>query len=173
MRHRLTLGLLAATGVVLAGCGASVPDGARDAAAFECPLGEEGCDVNEPVGDGGEFRIVSSSGGDEFSFAVDEDEGAVAVTGQIEVEFINEGAGVHNVEFIGASEGSDIVEATGGDSATGEVGLFPGEWTYFCNIGDHRQQGMEGVVQVFSTEEELDQALEDGIEIDDDEMPAA
>ncbi len=159
MRPRLTLGLLAATGAVLAGC-TSVPDGARDAQAFECPLGEEGCDVNEPVGPGGEMTVVSSREG-EFSFTVED---GLAVTGEIEVAFVNEGAGVHNVEAIGASDGSDIPEAEGGAEDDGMFLLFPGEWTIICNIPGHQASGMEATVQVFATEEELEAAEAEGID---------
>ena len=171
MRHRLTLGLLAATGVVLAGC-ASAPEGAVEAQAFECPLGEEGCDVNEAVGPGGEFTIASSRGGDEFAYQVDD---GLAVQGEITVEYINEGTAFHNVEFIGATEGSDIVEADPGESSTGTVGLFPGEWTFFCNVPGHRAAGMEATVTVFATEEELEEAEAEGFEpgAEDDDMVAA
>ena len=171
MRHRLTLGLLAATGAILAGC-ASAPDGAVEAAAFECPLGEEDCDVNEAVGPGGDFTIASSRGGDEFSFQVDD---GLAVQGQIEVTYINEGAGPHNVEFIGATEGSDIPEAGPGGTDEGVVGLFPGEWTIICNIPGHQANGMEATVIVYATEEELEEAEAEGVDPteQDDDMVAA
>lgn len=171
MRSRLTLGLLAATGAVLAGC-SSAPDGAVDAQAFECPLGEEGCDVNEAVGPGGEFTIASSRGGDEFSFQVDD---GLAVQGEIAVTYTNEGTAFHNVEFIGATDGSDIVEADPGETGEGTVGLFPGEWTFFCNVPGHRAAGMEATVLVYATEDELAEAEAEGVDPDemDDEMVAA
>ena len=165
MRHRLTVGLIAATGAILAGC-ASAPEGAVDAQAFECPLGAEGCDVNEPVGPGGDFTIASSRGGDEFSFQVDD---GLAVTGEIDVEYINEGTAFHNVEFIGAAEGSDIVEADAGESSSGTVSLFPGDWTFICNVPGHEAAGMVGTVTVFATEEELEEAIEEGFDPDEDD----
>lgn len=170
MRHRLTLGLLAATGALLAGC-ASSPDGAVEAQAFECPLGDEGCDTNEAIGPGGDFTIASSRGGDEFSFQVDD---GLAVQGEITVEYINEGAGPHNVEFIGAADGSEIIEAAAGESSTGTVGLFPGEWTFICNIPGHEAAGMTASVIVYATEEELAEAEAEGVDPEemDEEMAA-
>lgn len=166
MRPRLTLGLLAGTGVLLAGCGASVPDGAIEAAAFECPLGEEGCDVNEPIGPGGEFVISSGSGAEEFSYSVED---GLAVQGEITVEYTNNGSGPHNVEFIGAADGSEVVEAPAGESDSGTVGLFPGEWTFFCNIPGHRAAGMEATVTVVATEEEAEELEAEGFDPDEDD----
>lgn len=171
MRHRLTLGLLAATGAVLAGC-ASAPDGAVQAEEFECPLGTEGCDVNEPVGPGGQMAVTSSVGGDEFSFQIDD---GLAATGAIEVDFTNAGTTLHNVEFLGAAEGSEVVEAVAGESDTGTVALFPGTWTFICNVPGHRANGMEATVTVFASEEELEEAEAEGVEPggEDEEAVAA
>lgn len=153
MRPRPTLGLLAATAVVLAGC-ASVPEGAREAEAYECPVGTEGCDTVEPVGDGGEMTIASSRDG-EFSFDVVD---GISVTGDITVTFLNEGSALHNVDALGAADGSEVVEASPGDEAEGVVKLFPGEWTIICNIPGHREAGMEATVTVFATAEEAAEA---------------
>lgn len=161
MRHRPALGLV--TALLLAGCG-SVPDGAIDAQAYECPVGTEGCDVVQPVGDGGEMFVVSSREG-EFTFSVED---GVAVTGEIEVTLENVGAGVHNVEAIGAAEGSVVVEALPGEADTGPILLFPGEWTIICNIPGHRASGMEATVQVFATPEEAEEAEAGGVDPNED-----
>ncbi|MEX0836021.1 MAG: hypothetical protein WD010_08015 [Nitriliruptor sp.] len=163
MRHRLTLGLVTATAALLAGC-ASSPDGAIEAAAYECPVGTEGCDVVQPVGEGGEMTIVSSREG-EFSFTVED---GIAVTGEIMVTFENEGTAVHNTEALGAAEGSDIPEAPGGGSDEGVFLLFPGEWTVICNVPGHRAAGMETTVQVFATPEEAAEAEASGEDLNDD-----
>jgi plastocyanin len=153
VRYRNTLGLVALAATVLAGC-ASVPDGARDAVAFECPLGTEGCDVNQPVGPGGDMAVVASVDG-EFSFGIED---GAAATGDIVMNFENTGSGVHNVEALGAAEGSQVVEAQPGESSEGEILLFPGEWTIICNISGHRANGMEATVTVYATEEEAEEA---------------
>jgi plastocyanin len=166
VRHRPALGLV--TALLLAGCG-SVPDGAVDAQAYECPVGTEGCDVVQPVGEGGEMFIVSSREG-EFTFSVED---GIAVTGEIDVTLENVGAGVHNVEAIGAADGSVVVEAQPGETDNGPILLFPGEWTIICNIPGHRASGMEATVQVFATPEEAEAAEAEGLDPDADMEPAA
>jgi plastocyanin len=163
VRHRMTLGLVTASAALLVGC-QTVPEEAKEAAAYECPVGTEGCDVVQPVGPGGEFTVISSREG-EFSFTVED---GIAVTGEIQVDFVNEGAGLHNVEALGAADGSDIPEAVGGESDSGVFLLFPGEWTIICNVPGHRASGMEATVQVFATEEEAAEAEAEGVDLDDD-----
>lgn len=164
MRHRMTLGLVTVSAVLLAGC-QSVPEEAIEAAAYECPVGEEGCDVVQPVGPGGDMTVISSREG-EFSFTVED---GIAPTGEILVTFENEGTAVHNVEALGAAEGSTIPEAPGGEGDEGTFLLFPGEWTIICNIPGHRANGMEATVQVFATEEEAAEAEAEGQDINEDD----
>lgn len=152
--RRSSLGLLAGLAVLLIGCG-SVPDGAADAEALECPPGTEGCDDVLPVGPGGEVEV--EMGDFYFEFA----DGA-AVTGDVQVEAHNVSDQVHNFEVLGAAEGSEVPEAAGGETVTGTVKLFPGEWTVICNIPGHRAAGMESTLTVYSTEEEAEAAIEAG-----------
>jgi plastocyanin len=163
VRHRTTLGLLATSALVLAGC-QTVPEEAIEAAAYECPVGEEGCDVVQPVGPGGEMTIISSREG-EFSFTVED---GIAVTGEIAVFFDNEGTALHNAEVLGAAEGSGIPESGPGESDEDVWLLFPGEWTVICNIPGHRANGMETTVTVFATEEEAAEAEAEGLDTEDD-----
>lgn len=161
--RRFTLGLLATAGVLLAGC-STVPEGAIDAQALECPPGTEGCDEIRPVGPGGAVEIEM----DNFYFNVTE---GVAVTGPVEVTAINVGPAYHNVEFLGAAEGSTflggsdgnaVAGADGGETGEGVAELFPGEWTFICNVPGHRAAGMESTLTVYATEEEAEAALEAG-----------
>jgi plastocyanin len=110
--------------------------------------------VVKPVGEGGDFTVISSREG-EFSFTVED---GIAVTGEINVDFVNEGTALHNVEALGAAEGSGIPEAGPGESDEDVFLLFPGEWTIICNVPGHRANGMEATVQVFATEEEAAEA---------------
>ena len=152
--RRSTLGLLATAAVVLAGC-TSVPDGAIDAQALECPPGTEGCDEIRPIGEGGELEMNM----DNFYFEV---LGGTPVTGEVEVTVHNLGAAYHNAEFLGAAEGSGIPEADGGETGTDTVLLFPGSWTVICNVPGHRAAGMETTVTVYATPEEAEAAVEAG-----------
>lgn len=165
---RRTTCLIIAAGALLAGC-ATVPEGAVEAQALECPPGEEGCDDIRPLGEGGEFEI----GAGNFYFDVRD---GISVTGDdIEVTMINEEEGYHNVEFLGAADGSEflggsdgeaVVGAEGNETGTGTVALFPGEWTIICNVPGHRAAGMEATVNVFATPEEAEAAEQEATEGD-------
>lgn len=153
--RRLTVGLLAAASLVLVSCGSSVPQGAIEAQAYECPAGEEGCDEIRPVGPGGTLEMDMGN----FFFTVLD---GAPVTGEVEVTVHNVSDAYHNAEFLGAAEGSDIPEADGNETGTGTVLLFPGEWTVICNVPGHRAAGMETTVTVYATEEEAQEAIEAG-----------
>ena len=164
---RRTTSMMIAAGVLLTGC-ATVPDGAIDAQALECPPGTEGCDDIRPVGEGGEFEIEMGN------FFFDNVDGT-AVTGEIQVTAINVQDGYHNIEFLGAADGSSfmggsdgdaVVGADGNETGEGTVALFPGEWTIICNVPGHRAAGMEGVVTVYATPEELEAAEAEAAESD-------
>lgn len=152
--RRATLGLVAATTLLLAAC-SSVPDGAVDAQALACPPGTEGCDEILPLGPGGELIVE----GGEFWFEVTD---GVPITGEIDVTFINVGEAFHNIEFLGAAEGSEIVDADAGEQDTGVVKLFPGNWTVICNVPGHREAGMVFELTVYADEEEARLAEEAG-----------
>jgi len=54
----------------------------------------------------------------------------------------------HNValEGAGVEEAGEVVEA--GGSSTVTATLEAGEYTFFCAVGEHRQNGMEGTLTV-------------------------
>lgn len=159
--RRSVLGL-ATAGLLLAGC-ATIPSGAVDAQALVCPPGTEGCEPIQPVGPGGELEIEM---GNFFFEPVD----GVAVTGEIDVTGVNVSGDYHNIEFLGAAEGSSFLGGTDGEAVVGAVGneaaegtalLFPGEWTFICNVPGHRAAGMEASITIYATEEEAEQAIEE------------
>ncbi len=152
--RRATLGLVAATALVLSAC-ATVPDGAIDAEALACPPGTEGCDEVLPIGPGGELIVE----GGNFWFDVTD---GVPITGDIEVTLINVSDAFHNFEVLGAAEGSEIIDADAFEEGVGTVKLFPGTWTVICNVPGHRQAGMEFQLTVFADEAEAELAEEAG-----------
>lgn len=62
-------------------------------------------------------------------------------------ELVNDGSLPHDVT-IEELDGRTVVSTSGGGTATGEVELEPGTYTYYCSVGNHRQQGMEGTLEV-------------------------
>ena len=160
--RRHTLGLLAATSVLLVACGASVPEGAVDAEWQAAPEGHPDHDPVMPVGPGGDLEIESGS----FFFEV---VGGQPVTGEIEVTGINVSSDFHDIHFAGAAEGSEIIEMDGNETGEGTVLLFPGETTIWCDVPGHREAGMEDTVTIYATEEEAAEAAEeDGLPAGDD-----
>lgn len=154
MRPRHTLGLVA-TSLLLAGCGASVPDGVVDAEPMAAPEGHPDHDPVMPVGPGGDLEVEADS----FSFEI---LGGQPVTGEIEVTGTNVSSDFHDIHFAGAAEGSEIIEMDGGETSSGTVLLFPGEVTFWCDVPGHREAGMEETVTVFPTEEDLQAAAGQG-----------
>jgi hypothetical protein len=152
---------LAAT-ALLAGC-SSVPEGATEAQALVCPPGEPGCDEILPIGPGGALEVEMGN----FFFNVTD---GLAITGEVEFTAINVSDAYHNIEILGAadgtylggSDGDAIAGADGGEVGNGMAALFPGEWLMICNVPGHRAAGMELPITVYATEEEAQLAVEMG-----------
>ena len=160
LRHARVLVLTAVGAVALgaAGC-ASVPEGSVDAAAVQCPEGSDCYDVPKAIGDGGSFSIEAG----EFFF---QNLTGTYWSGDIEVTLDDVGGAEHNIVIIGANEGSDgppIAQALPGESATGTVNLFEGDYVFYCAIPGHRAQGMEGELTVYATQDEAEANLPDDI----------
>ena len=154
MRPRYTLGLVTAS-LLLAGCGASIPDGAAEAEPMAAPEGHPDHDPVMPVGPGGDLEMDAG----DFWFEIT---GGLPVTGEIEVTGNNVSNSFHDIHFAGAAEGSEIIEMEGGETSSGTVLLFPGEVVFWCDVPGHREAGMEGTVTVFATEEEAEAAAAEG-----------
>lgn len=162
LRHARMLVLsVGALALAATGC-ASVPPGSIEAEAVACPEGSDCYDVPRALGDGGAFTI------DAFEFGFDEPEGTFWA-GDIEVTIQNTGDAEHNIVVIDANEGSEMpIQALGGESASGVINLFEGEYVFFCSIPGHRSQGMEGTLTVFPTEDEASENLTESDEATDD-----
>ncbi len=139
--------LIAFTAFALTGCFSGEPKvavadqvGAEQAQALAAA--EQGA-TPAPGGGGGE-------GGESVPFvAVDiayEEAPEQVPAGALTFALDNQGAIEHNVviEELGDQV---VVTALGGESATGNVTLEPGSYTYYCSIAGHRAAGMEGSLE--------------------------
>jgi plastocyanin len=107
-----------------------------------------GCGGDDDEGGGG------GGGGGGLTLTADPD-GAIswepgslsASSGSVTIKLVNQSDIPHAVEVEGngVEEESDTV--TGADTEL-TVDLEPGEYTYYCPVGDHRAQGMEGTLTV-------------------------
>ena len=68
--------------------------------------------------------------------------------GQVEIDFSNDSQLPHAVEIEGngVEETTEIV--TGQDAPPLTVDLKPGTYDFYCPVGDHRAEGMEGTLTV-------------------------
>lgn len=132
--------------VALAGCFSGEPKvaeadqvGADQAAALQA---SEAGEAAAPTG---------GEGGEELQFvAVDidySDAPDTAPAGPLTFALDNQGNIVHNVVIDSVGE-APIVEAAGGEMATGNVTLEAGSYNYYCSIVGHREAGMEGTLEV-------------------------
>ena len=138
-RLLLIAAVLALTG---AACSGGVPAGAIDADRVACPPDSDCYDPPRAPGDGGMIAMAA------HDFYYDSFDGEVA-EGDIQVTLANEAAGAHNIVVTGANEGSDqVIEANGGEEASGTINLFAGSYTFYCSIPGHRAAGMEGTLTV-------------------------
>ena len=70
-----------------------------------------------------------------------------ADAGQVEIDFSNPSQVPHAVDIEGV-DGGVTETVTGADAPPITVDLQPGEYTFYCPVGNHRQEGMEGKLTV-------------------------
>ena len=77
-----------------------------------------------------------------------EESSAEASAGTVTLELTNESAVPHDVQIEGPDGDIGGTEETTGGTATAEVELEPGEYTFYCSVPGHREAGMEGPLTV-------------------------
>jgi plastocyanin len=84
----------------------------------------------------------------EVDFAIEPENATVDESGLIEFAVTNDGETAHALEIESEPEEavSDTIES--GDSTTFTAELDPGEYKWYCPIGDHEQRGMVGTLTV-------------------------
>lgn len=71
-----------------------------------------------------------------------------AAAGSVEIDFANESQLPHAVTIEGNGVDATTETVTGADAPPLTVELAPGEYTFYCPVGDHRAEGMEGTLTV-------------------------
>lgn len=140
-RIRLLLAVALVTMLALAGCSAEEPEfTAQDQIPAELRTEEPAAGDGGDGGDGG-----GEPSGEVYTFVgidIDyTDAPSEVAAGTVTFELVNEGGTPHDVTL---EEGGVIVEAQGGETATGDVTLEPGSYVYYCSVPGHRSAGMEG-----------------------------
>jgi plastocyanin len=143
--------LLAAGVLAAAGCGGDDEDeGGNGAATQSTPeptaeaTEEPTPEATEEAGGGGETLTLTADPGGAISWEPQE---LNAAAGTVEIELVNESETPHAVEV----EGQGVEEASEtvtGANTTLSVDLEPGEYVFYCPVGQHRQNGMEGQLLV-------------------------
>jgi plastocyanin len=109
-----------------------------------------GCGGDDDNGDGG-----GGGGGDGALTLTADPGGAIswepgslsASSGSVTIKLVNESDIPHAVEVEGNGVEEESETITGSDTEL-TVDLEPGEYTYYCPVGNHRAQGMEGTLTV-------------------------
>jgi plastocyanin len=96
-------------------------------------------------GGGGEAVEVAADPGGEIAF---EQDSLSAPAGSVTFEFTNQANIPHDFKI--EKDGEDVggTEVVTGDTAEATVDLEAGEYTFYCPVGEHRQNGMEGTLTV-------------------------
>jgi plastocyanin len=126
--RRITLILLAGA-LAVAGCGGD---------------DEEPAATQDDGGGGGEAITLTADPGGAISWEPGE---LSAAAGSVSIELVNESSVPHAVEVEGNGVEEESETVTGANT-TLTVDLEAGEYTYYCPVGNHRDQGMEGTLTV-------------------------
>jgi uncharacterized cupredoxin-like copper-binding protein len=147
-----SIAVLAAAGALAAGCGSDDDGDAGDAAA---PATAE-TTATESSADAGASASASGSG-DTLTLAATEDGGLgfdkkalSAKAGTVTLTMDNPSGDqmphAIAIDGNGVDEDGEVVQP--GGKSTISVDLKPGKYTFYCPVGQHRQNGMEGTLTV-------------------------
>jgi plastocyanin len=144
------LAVLAVALAALTACGGD--DDGGDAAATTsaaAPTSSAEAPASEPATtsapEAAESQTLTATEGEMFIEVSSEEIGAGSVT----IEVVNEGSATH--DLVVERDGNDVAGTdtiAPGDSTTLTVDLEPGEYVFYCSVGNHRSMGMEVTVTV-------------------------
>ncbi len=151
LRRRSTALVFAAALAALSACGgsddgddtAASPTSSSSATSSAAEDSPSESSSSAPADEGGGTVTVT---GMDFEFDLAESELAA---GEYEIEFVNDGGASHDVRV--EQDGEDIAQSDvipPGETTTFTVTLEPGEYVFYCSVGNHRGMGMETTVTV-------------------------
>ena len=150
LRGRLPLGAAAlALTLALAGCGGGSGGEATTTGAAPSSTADPTSDAATPSSEApagpAEAQTVTATEGEMYIELSTEDFSAGSYT----FEVVNEGSATH--DFIVERDGKDVAGTETidpGGNTTLTVDLEPGEYVFYCSVGNHRAAGMEVTVTV-------------------------
>lgn len=131
--------------LLLAGCSDSGSNDGDDPSASDTPTGMPGAAPKEVT------LAVAAVGAYPVNPAFDPRAASVPAGALVQVTFSNEDAAPiqHNWVVEGIANASSETIARGAQSTFDFTAPgAPGEFTFYCSIGDHRDRGMEGILTV-------------------------
>jgi plastocyanin len=134
--------LLSAGALLAAGCGDDEDEGGGGGAASTPEATEEA--PAEEAGGGGEALTLTADPGGNISWEPGE---LSAPAGSVTIKLVNESDVPHAVEVEGNGVEEESETITAGETEL-SVDLEAGEYTFYCPVGQHRQNGMEGTLTV-------------------------
>jgi len=144
MRSTRPVALVAAM-VLAAGGLAACGDDDEDSTASPPPPAAAQTETTGAARGGGETVQVAADPGGELAF---EQDSLTAPAGSVTFAFTNEANVPHDfkIEQDGEDVGGTEIVTAGEAEAT--VDLEAGEYTFYCSVGNHREEGMEGELTV-------------------------
>jgi plastocyanin len=125
--RRITWILLISVALLAAGCGDDEDEGGGGGGG----------------GGGGSLTLTADPGG-----AISWEPGSLSASaGSVTIKLVNQSDIPHAVEVEGNGVEEESETVTAADTEL-TVDLEPGEYTYYCPVGDHRPKGMEGTLTV-------------------------
>jgi len=154
LRRRSAALLVAAALASVSACGGSDDGGdaagasssssapATSSAAEDSGSSSSSSSSSAPAEQGSTLTVT----GVDFAFELDSTDLAA---GEYEVTFANDGGASHDV--VVERDGEDVAKSEvipPGETSTFTVTLEPGEYVFYCSVGNHRSMGMEQAVTV-------------------------
>jgi plastocyanin len=134
----------AASALALSACGSDDESSAGSSAADSTPAATETA-TPAPASGGGETIALAADPGGAIKFDKTE---LTAKAGKATIDFTNDSAVPHAVEIEGNGSEEKKTDTITKSSAKLEIDLKPGTYEYYCPVGDHRAEGMEGKLVV-------------------------